>query len=49
MIYENGDSEYEECGCNTCGDLDCNVLYTIGAVDEQDGNFHDEPSGDVWA
>ena len=29
MIYENEHSEYEECGCNTCGDLDCNVLYTI--------------------
>ena len=47
MIYENEHSEYEECGCNTCGDLDGNVLYTICAVDEQDGNFHDEPSGDV--
>ena len=38
MIYENEDSEYEECAGN--------VLYTICEVDEQDGNFHDEPSGD---
>ena len=47
MIYENEHSEDEECGCNTCGDLDGNVLYTICELEEQDGNFHDEPSGDV--
>ena len=39
MIYENEHSEYEECAGN--------VLYTICEVDEQDGNLHDEPSGDV--
>ena len=27
LLY--GLSEYEECGRNTCGDLDCNVLYTM--------------------
>ena len=47
MIYENEHRENEECGCNTCGDLDGNVLYTICEVDEQDENLHDEPSGDV--
>ena len=47
MIYENEHSEDEECGCNTCDDLDGNVLYTICEVDEQDENLHDEPSGDV--
>ena len=41
MIYENEHSEDEECGCNTCNALGCNVLYTICAVD-----IHDEPSGD---
>ena len=47
MIYENEHRENEECGCNTCDDLDGNVLYTICEVDEQDENLHDEPSGDV--
>ena len=41
MIYENEHSEDEECGCNTCDDLDGNVLYTICEVD-----VHDEPSDD---
>ena len=37
MIYENEHSEDEECGCNTCGDLDCNVLDTIYEVTDLDG------------
>ena len=37
MIYENEHSEDEECGCNTCGDLDCNVLDTIYEVNDLDG------------